>query len=206
MRANRCLASSSLTVFVVLFISTALNAETFTTSYTDGGVWNTVFAQGFSPSLNATPEPGHSFDDTVHLNQFQFFKSGMQDEAEFIQLAILDNIFYNFFTPLTVDSPELLGLSDNVIVDTFSLLTGDAITFEFDSVPLTFGGDYGAVFVQQGPRRSTQSSHRFGADSQLRGDGTRFWHLGPRYELRNGRRIRVLDDELRDRGGLFSQL
>ena len=126
-----------------------VDAGTFTTSYTDGGTWNTIFAQGFSPSLLASPDPGYSFEDTVRLNRFEFFKSGMDDEAEFIQLAILDNIFYNFFTPLTVNSPGLLGLSDNVLVDTFSVSTGDSISFDFDNVPLNFGGNYGAVFVQQ---------------------------------------------------------
>ena len=135
-------------VTILGFLS-PVDADTFTTSYTDGGTWNTVYAQGFSPSLNTTPDLEFALDDTVHLDRFQFFKSGMQDEAEVIQLAILDNIFYNFFTLLTTDSPELVGLSSNVIMDTLSLETGDAITFAFDSLPLTYGDSYGAVFVEQ---------------------------------------------------------
>ena len=134
---------------IILGLFSPSSADTFTTSYTDGGTWNTVFAQGFSPSLNATPDLGFAPDDTVHLDQFQFFKSGTQDDAEFFQLAILDNMFYNLFVPLTIESPELVGLSSNVIVDTSSLATGEAITFAFDSVPLDYGAAYGAVFVEQ---------------------------------------------------------
>ena len=107
-------------VTILGFLS-SVDADTFTTLYIDGGTWNTVYAQAFSPSLNTTPDLEFALDDTVHLDRFQFFKSGMQDEAEVIQLAILDNIFYNFFTLLSTDSPELVGLSSIVIVDTLSL-------------------------------------------------------------------------------------
>ena len=144
----RAIVRAAIGVALVGFLS-PVAANTFTTSYTDGGTWNTVYAQGFSPSLNPTPALGFALDDIVHLDRLQFFKSGMQDEAEAIQLAILDNIFYNFFTLLTTDSPELVGLSSNVIANTSALETGDAITFAFDSLPLTYGDAYGAVFVEQ---------------------------------------------------------
>lgn len=146
--------SLRITLFSVIMLSLwGLRVEEsmgleFTSSYIDGGTWNTVYVQGFSPSLNAMPDPGYAPDMTVHLDEFQFFKSGTPDNATDIQVAILDAMFYNFTVPLTTSSPALLGLSTNVMSDTASVATGDALTFAFDSVPLTYAEDYAAVFVQ----------------------------------------------------------
>ena len=67
----------------------------------------------------------------VHLDRFQFFKSGTADTASNIQLAIVNNFFLNLQT-FTTSSPELVGLSTNTIASTASIATGDPITFNFN--------------------------------------------------------------------------
>jgi hypothetical protein len=91
----------------------------------------------------------------VHLDRFQFFKSGNADVTASFQLAILNNYFVNLST-LTTSSPELEGLSTNVINGTASIPTGAPITFEFDSLELVYGdgldtpdNNYAAVFVTE---------------------------------------------------------
>ena len=131
------------------------HAITFSNSYTDGGSWRTIYAQGFKASVSPTPNPGLGLTDTVHLDRFQFFKSGTADTASNIQLAIVNNIFLNLQT-FTTGSPELVGLSTNTIASTASIATGDPITFNFNHLPITYGADnqdelgnnnYAAVFV-----------------------------------------------------------
>lgn len=121
----------------------------FSVSYLDGSSWNSVFAQGFSPSVGPSPNPGLAAGDTVYLDQFQFFKSGNADSAANIQLAILNNIFGDL-TGLSTSSPLFVGLSSNTIASTAPLATGDPISFDFNSLPLTYGNSYAAVFVNVG--------------------------------------------------------
>src|SRR5262245_21180070 len=131
------------------------NAITFSNSYLDGGSWRTIYAQGFKASVSPNPNPGLGLSDTVHLDRFQFFKSGTADTASNIQLAIVSNIFLNLQT-FTTSSPELVGLSTNTVVSTASIATGDPITFNFAHLPITYGADnqdelgknnYAAIFV-----------------------------------------------------------
>ncbi len=124
-------------------------AVPFTTSYTDGASWNSLYAQGFSPSEAATPNPGLPSDAIVPLDRFQFFKSGNVDSAMNFRLAIVSNFFLNLDT-FTTASAELVGLSTNTIASTAGIATGDPITFNFDSLPLTYGNDYAAIFVTEG--------------------------------------------------------
>ncbi len=131
------------------------HAVTFTNSYADGGSWRTIYAQGFKPSVSPNPNPGLGLTDTVHLDRFQFFKSGTADTASNIQLAVVNNMFLNLQT-FTTSSPQLMGLSTNTIASTASLSTGDPIIFNFDHLALTYGADsqdelgnnnYAAIFV-----------------------------------------------------------
>jgi hypothetical protein len=124
-------------------------AQTYTVAYTDGGSWNTVYAQGFSTTLGASPDPGLTVGSLVDLNQFQFFKSGTSDSAANIQLAIFNTLYPNT-TGLTTSSGSFVGLSANTIASTSSLNTGDAITFNFNNLALTYGNDYSAYFVNVG--------------------------------------------------------
>jgi hypothetical protein len=142
-------------VVVGLAAVSAAHAVSFTTSYTTGGTWRTIYAQGFKASVSPTPDPMHAITDTVLLDRFQFFKSGQADTASNIQLAIVNNYFLNLAT-FTTSSPELVGLSTNTIGSTASLTTGDPITFEFNHLPLVYGADtqdeignnnYTAIFV-----------------------------------------------------------
>jgi hypothetical protein len=126
-----------------------VSAAQFTTSYTDGGSWNTVYAQGFSPSLSPSPAPGSAGGDTVYLDQFQFFKSGNADTAANFQLAIINEMFANL-SGLSTSSPAFVGLSTNTIASSAPVATGGAITFDFDNLPLIYGEDYAAVFVNVG--------------------------------------------------------
>src|SRR5689334_12026255 len=136
-------------------VASPARAITFTNSYTDGGTWRTIYAQGFKPSVSPNPDPALAPTDTVHLDRFQFFKSGTADTASNIQLAIVNNYFLNLAT-FTTTSPELVGLSTNTIASTASLATGDPITFNFNHLALTYGANnqdelgnnnYAAIFV-----------------------------------------------------------
>ena len=124
-------------------------ADPFQVSYTDGGSWNTLYAQGFSPSLMPNPNPALAAGDAVLLDQFQFFKSGNTDAASNIRLAILNNIYTNL-QGLNTSSASVVGLSTNTVASTSSIATGAPITFDFDNLSLTYGSDYGAVFVNVG--------------------------------------------------------
>jgi hypothetical protein len=121
-------------------------AQNYTVSFTSGGSWNTVYGQGFSTSLGATPAQSLANGSEVDLTQFQFFKSGNSDSAANFQLAIFNTLYPNL-SGLTTSSPSLIGLSANTIASTAALNTGDAITFTFNNLPLSYGSDYGAIFV-----------------------------------------------------------
>ena len=131
---------------MIMALAFAASGQTYTVFYTDGGSWNTVYAQGFSTSLGANPSQGLANGDPVSLTQFQFFKSGTADSAANIQLAIF-NTMYPDTTTLSTSSASFVGLSANTIADTASLATGDAITFSFDNLQLSYGSDYSAIFV-----------------------------------------------------------
>src|SRR6185295_15010006 len=91
---------------------TALSTQAqtpYNVSYTAGGSWNTVYAQGFSTSLGATPLPGAANGDAVLLSQFQFFKSGVADSAANIQLAIFNTMYPNL-TGINTGSSSFVGL------------------------------------------------------------------------------------------------
>jgi hypothetical protein len=146
-------AAAPITLLLLLAGGTAAWAVEFTTSYQDGASWNALYAQGFKASINPSPDPGHAATEIVHLDRFQFFKSGNADTTASFRLAILNNYFVNLST-LTTNSPELEGLSANVVNGTASFATGDPITFEFDSLELVYGdgldspdANYAAAFV-----------------------------------------------------------
>jgi hypothetical protein len=141
-----------LSPLVLLGCTVPLAAAPYTVSYTDGGNWQTLYVQGFNTSLGSTPNPGLSNGDTVYLTKFEFFKSGTADTASDIRLAILNNIFPNSptVTNMTSTSPTVVGLSTNTIASTAGIATGDPVAFDFSSLPLTYGSDYAAVFVNVG--------------------------------------------------------
>ena len=141
------------TVLTVLVASIAITVAggssalgDFTVSYLDGSSWNSIYAQGFSPSVSPVADPGLTPGHQVGLNQFQFFKSGNQTAVTNVRLAIIENLFSNIFGMATT-SPYFVGLSDNTIADPNSIATGDPITFNFSSLPLSYGGNYAAVMV-----------------------------------------------------------
>lgn len=132
---------------VLFFVSTS--AMAYTVSYTDGGQWSTVYVQGFSTSLGATPSPSLSNGDPVDLTQFQFYKSGTADSASSIYLAIFSTM-YPDTTTLSTNNATFVGLSANMIPSTTSIATGDPINFNFDNLELSYGNDYSAIFVNVG--------------------------------------------------------
>jgi hypothetical protein len=121
-------------------------AAPYTVSYTDGGTWSDVYVQGFSTSLGATPTPAASVGDEVDLSQFSFFKSGDTDSAANIQLAIFNTMYPNT-VGLTTSSSSFVGLSTNTISSDASYATGAPLSFSFNNLPLQYGSDYSAVFV-----------------------------------------------------------
>src|SRR3954454_8547575 len=133
-------------------LGSVAGAATYTISKTDGGNWQTLYVQGFNSSLGATPNPGLSNGDPVYLSQFEFFKSGTADTAANIRLAILNDIFPSSptVTNMTSTSPTVVGLSTNTVLTTVPLATGDPIVFTFNNLPLSYGSDYAAVFVNVG--------------------------------------------------------
>lgn len=159
---------------LALAISPAGAQTTYTVADTAGGSWNTVYAQGFSTSLGATPVPGAVNGDPVALTQFQLFKSGNSDSAANIQLAIFNTMYPNT-VGLTTGSASFVGLSANTIASTAPLSTGDAITFTFNNLALTYGNDYSAVFVNvSGNALTPVLVSALTANYALQGDG--FFH------------------------------
>jgi hypothetical protein len=138
-----------------LTTTAAAQADPFTVSYLDGGTWpgsepnfEGIFAQGFSPMLGATPNPGLTAGDLVPLDRFEVYKAGFEDSSTNIQCVILSNIYMDLAT-LTTSSPELVGTSSNTVATTLGLTEGQAIQFNFDSLMLTYGNDYAAIFVNE---------------------------------------------------------
>jgi hypothetical protein len=125
-----------------------LSAVEFEVSYLDGGSWNSIYAQGFSPSIEPSPDLGLDAGAQVSLTEFSFFKSGNADNANEIKLAIISPFFSNI-QGMNTGSSFLVGLSDNTISGTAGIATGDPITFSFSDLPLIYGNGYAAVFVTQ---------------------------------------------------------
>lgn len=111
-----------------------------------------LYAQGFSPYLDPSPDPGLEFGQTVSLDRFQFFKAGLtegaQEVAEPFRLAIVSNYFLNL-TGLTVDNPAIVGLSTNAINGSASTAVGDPYTFNFNGLELDYFTDYAAIYVTE---------------------------------------------------------
>ena len=157
---RRCVwrSTSVLAVAALLAMSGAAWAVPFQTGFDSGGNWNFAYAQGFSPSVRANPDPFTDpmlgLEDTVNLSRFRFFKSGYEVSAgeplvtTNFQLAIVDNFFLDL-SLFTTSSPELVGLSTNTIATTASYATGAAMDFLFDDLELSYGAiDYAAIFVR----------------------------------------------------------
>jgi hypothetical protein len=113
--------------------------------------------------VRANPDPFtdpmiEDLETLVPLDRFRFFKSNYFFEsppgsgtfvplvAENLQLAIVNNYFLDLST-FTTSSPELEGLSTNTIATTQPLASGAPLDFLFDSLELTYGLDYAAIFV-----------------------------------------------------------
>ena len=148
LRSSLGIAVVTLAGFLTVGARPVMAQVPYTVAFNDGNElsWNTVYAQGFNTALGANPVPGANTGDTVDLSQFQFFKSGTADTATNIQLAIINNIFGNI-TALSTSSPLFVGLSSNTIASTAGLSLGQAETFTFNNLPLVYGNDYAAVFV-----------------------------------------------------------
>lgn len=130
------------------YVVADIEAATFSTAnLDDAGTWNTVYVQGFRPSLDASPDPGFSAGDAVNLELFRFFKSGFADSASNIKLAILNNIYYDYNVQLTTSSGAFVGISSNTVASTAGLSENDPIDFSFSGLSLAYGSDYAAVFV-----------------------------------------------------------
>jgi hypothetical protein len=149
MSISRCFALVAAVLLCVLVQTNRAFAATFTTGVTTGGNWQTLYVQGFSPSIAPTPDPGAAAGDTVNLSQIQFFKSGTPDTAAEIQLAIFNTMYPNL-SGLSTSTSGFIGLSTNTIASTAPLATGDAETFTFSNLPLIYGNNYGAIFVNVG--------------------------------------------------------
>src|SRR3954466_10537370 len=134
MRKTRSSVVFGFAILVALICtSRRVSAATYTSSFTAGGSWNTVYGQGFSTSLAPAPDPGLNTGVPVYLNQFDFYKSGNADSASNVRLAILNNFFANL-QGLTTASPAVVGLSSNSVAGTGAVATGAPISFQFNSL------------------------------------------------------------------------
>lgn len=145
MNCIKCFAAAVL----LAGLTAPVDAAEFEVSYLDGGSWNSIYAQGFSPSVEPSPNLGLDAGATATLTEFSFFKSGNADNASDIKLAIISPFFANI-QGMNTGSAFLVGLSDNTISGTAGIATGDPISFTFGSgLDLTYGNNYAAVFVTQ---------------------------------------------------------
>jgi hypothetical protein len=147
--AFRRLATPVLAALFAIGVISSAWAAPYTVAYTAGGTWNDIYAQGFNTSLGANPSPGLSNGAAVYLNQFQFFKSGSTDNTSNFQLAIFNTMYPNT-VGLTTSSSAFVGLSTNTIAGSTSIALNAPISFNFNSLPLVYGNDYSAVFVNVG--------------------------------------------------------
>jgi hypothetical protein len=147
----KCLFVKAITVIVVslcMALAGVANAAEFEVSYLDGSSWNSIYAQGFSPSVSPNPNLGLGAGDMVSLTEFSFFKSGNADNNNNLKLAIISPFFSNI-AGMNTGSSFLIGLSDNTLAGTAGIATNDPITFTFSNLPLVYGNGYGAVLVSQ---------------------------------------------------------
>lgn len=147
----KCLLMKATTAIVVssyMALAGVANAAEFEVSYLDGSSWNSIFAQGFSPSVSPNPNLGLAAGDPVSLTEFSFFKSGNADNNNDLKLAIISPFFANV-AGMNTGSSFLVGLSDNTLAGTAGIATNDPITFTFSNLPLVYGNGYGAVLVSQ---------------------------------------------------------
>jgi hypothetical protein len=155
---DRWLAIAAMFVLGLGVCATLANAAPYTIDFNDdpghanGSNWQTLYVQGFNTSLGATPSPGLNAGDPVYLNSFSFYKSGTADSASNIQLAIVNSLFPSSPTisNMTTSSAPFVGLSTNTVASTAGINTGDAITFNFNNLQLSYGSDYAAYFVNVG--------------------------------------------------------
>jgi hypothetical protein len=150
---------------IAVLALTALNvasvkAQAFTTSNTsNAGSWASITGQGFSPSTSPTPDPGLDSSPTstatVILQQFQFFQGDpSQTSTANIEMVILNGAFPDLTpggSPLTTTSSSVVGISTNVLAGTAGYTTGEAMTFNFNSLQLMYVSTYAAgLFTQSG--------------------------------------------------------
>jgi hypothetical protein len=163
MRFNLKTAAALVAVATIVVCASSAGAVPFQIGFATGTNTNHLFAQGFSPSVRANPDPFtdpmiEDLETLVPLDRFRFFKSNYFFEdppgsgtfvplvATNFQLAIVNNYFLDLST-FTTSSPELEGLSTNTIATTEPLASGAPMDFLFDSLELTYGLDYAAIFV-----------------------------------------------------------
>jgi hypothetical protein len=141
--------TTTIVVALLLSCATRAMAAEFEVSYLDGASWNSIYAQGFSPSISPNPDLGLGAGDQVSLTEFSFFRGDDDFEVTSdIKLAIISP-FYANIAGMNTSSSFVIGLSDNTLAGTAGIATGDAITFTFSDLDLIYGNGYGAVYVTE---------------------------------------------------------
>jgi hypothetical protein len=145
---------TALAVIVATDVPAALAVTPYSIGYTDGGTWNTNYAQGFSPYVGDTSGLVSDFNSPVFLTQFQFYKSGTADSAANFKLAIVNNMYpllsQDANSQYYLPASSIVGVSTNTIASSSSIATGQPIAFTFDKLQLRYGNDYAANFVTVG--------------------------------------------------------
>jgi hypothetical protein len=149
--------AAAITVVFMLAIEPAA-AQSFTVGNVGTQNDNFIIGQGFSPSVQPSPDPGVAAGSSVFLTNFRFNKSlfangGVMNEVN-ARLVVFNAVYPDFnggdnLTPITLASSNVVGISTNT-VNTTPLGDGDPISFSFANLPLTYGNNYSAYLVTVG--------------------------------------------------------
>ncbi|MEM1185340.1 MAG: hypothetical protein AAGI53_10105 [Planctomycetota bacterium] len=123
----------------------ALGPNEFVSAHEEGGSFDDVLGQSFSPGIDAAPDPGSP--SNVMLKRFTFFRG---DDGTFGGATGSANT-----TLVIVDAPfpditnlGVLGQSTNTVDVTSVAANGGEIVFDFDGLELDFSTNYAALLLE----------------------------------------------------------
>lgn len=148
--------SFSTAATALLALSGLSQAATFTVANnTNAGSYGVVTGQGFSAVATDSSTPTTT-GATVYLTQFQFFKAdpAAADSGSNFSLVVFNTAYPNL-GDATATAAAKVGTSTNSISSTAGYTSGQAVTFNFDSLPLVYGNTYSVGLFSGAPSSST---------------------------------------------------
>lgn len=128
-----------------LLLATSARAAEFNIANTaDAGSWSLITAQSFS-ATSTSGDTGSATGDTVYLTNFQFFQG---DPTVAIpadtRLVILNSAYPDFSAGASTTGSYIVGISSNTLTAGSTFASGAPLSFDFDTLPLTYGSTYAA--------------------------------------------------------------